>query len=127
MAVSGGPVSDQTFEAGGDLSTKRYLIMQQEADGDVAVATAATQDLVGVLLNKPAAENRAAVVRMFGPVKCIASAAIDEGDAITATTGGKAVATTTDTNVVIGYALTAATADGEYFKLMLTGRHSLAG
>lgn len=127
MAVSGGPVTDLTYEAGGDLSSSQYLIMQQEADGDVAVATAATQDLVGVLLNKPAAENRAAVVRVFGPVKMIASAAINEGDAITATTGGKAVATTTDTNVVIGYAKTAASGAGVYFTCILTGRHSLAG
>lgn len=127
MAVSGGPVTDQTFEAGADLSSGRYLICQQEADGDVILATAATQNLVGVLLNKPAAENRAAVVRMLGPVKCIASASIDEGDAITATTGGKAVATTTDTQIVIGYALTAASGVNVLFKLMLTGRHGYAG
>lgn len=110
---------EKTGVAGEALTAKKYYIVQLAADGDVEVGESATDLLVGVLQNKPASGG-AALYRFAGTSKVVASAAISIGDWVTTTSAGKAVATTTDKNVVIGRALEAATADGDIIEIQLS-------
>lgn len=109
---------ERTGNAGEDLSSSRYYAVQLDASGNVEIAESATDLLVGVLQNKPESGG-AALYRFAGTTKMVASAAISIGDWVTTTSAGKAVATTTDKNVVLGRALEAATADGDIIEVQL--------
>ena len=114
-----------TRRAGADLSALQHTIIKVAADGDVEGATNEVEPLLGVLQNKPA-NNEAAEIAINGSVvKCVASASIDEGDWITAAAGGKAEATTTDLDEVVGFALTSVANANELFELVVApGTHS---
>jgi len=72
----------------------------------VVIADQATPFL-GVLMNKPSAVDQAAEVAGNGSVvKLEAGATLAEGDLVTAVAGGRGSASTTDTDEVIGMALT---------------------
>ncbi len=125
------PGVDLTFTAAADLSAKQFYLMEL-ASGGVNVANAAGNYCIGVLQNEPTS-GQAAWVRCDGVSRCIASEAIAVNDLIAATSAGKAKVAvkgrtdTTDTSTtdplvgssVIGVALTAAAADGEYFDLLI--------
>lgn len=96
-----------TAAAGADLSAKQYYIAKLQADGEAELATAGTDEIVGVLDEVPqsaAGSCSIAHVSGAGTGKVIASTTISKGAYITATTGGKAVATTTAGNRVFGRA-----------------------
>lgn len=100
-------------------TTGQYLI--QKMDGTTAekvvVAAAATDKLLGVLQNKPKA-GEPALVRVLGTSKVVAGGAVAQGDFVTSDGAGKAIATTTDKNVVIGMALEAA-ATSDIFEILM--------
>lgn len=100
-----------------DLSAKQFYIVQQDANGDIEVAEGATDLLVGVLQNAPAS-GEMATYRFIGTTKVIAGGTIAVGDWVTTDSAGKAVATTTDGDVVIGKALDAAVAS-DIFEVQL--------
>jgi len=108
------------FKATSDLSTKQFYIVKLDSTENVAVlASAATDKLIGVLLNKPKSGETMDVYarNASGTGKVIAGGDITVGAYITSDGDGKAVATTTARQQVLGIALEAAAA-GDIFKYM---------
>lgn len=115
----------QTFsrEAGEAMTDKQHYIVQLTAAGLIEVAEGATDLVVGVLQNIPAAGEQA-VYATTGIAKVKAGGVINVGDWVTTDGNGKAVATTTDGNIVIGrYIGTAAAADGDLIQVQLGIQH----
>lgn len=114
---------ERTGVAGESMTTKQYYIVQLDASGNIEVAEGATDLIVGVLQNKPAA-GAAALVRFLGTSKVKAGGAINVGAWVTTDGNGKAVATTTDGDIVIGrYIGVAAAADGDIIEVQLGIQH----
>lgn len=106
--------------AGADLSTKRYHIVKLDSSGNVVLATAATDAILGVLDNAPVSGATADVVLINGQgtFKVKTGGVISKDAYITTNGSGVAIATTTAGNRVIGRAV-ATTASGdiaEYIK-----------
>lgn len=101
------------------LATKQYYIVKQHTDGTMILAAAGTDKIVGVVQNKPAV-GKAALVRFLGTTKVVAGGTIAVGAWVTADSAGKAVATTTDKDVVLGkYLGTASAASGDIIEVQL--------
>lgn len=111
--------SERSRAAGADLSTKQYYIVKQNSSAAIVLASLATDVIVGVLQNKPKS-GEAALYRFGGTSKVVASAPISIGARVTSTSTGKAVATTTNKDVVIGTALEAAGADGDIIEIQMS-------
>lgn len=117
------PGSYLTREAGADLHTNQYCIAKIDSSNLAQLATAATDDIVGVLDEVPQGANGACSIEHVtggnstGKVKV--GAALSRLTFITAGSGGKAVAATQTTGGsqpsvrVIGRLLEASTADGD--------------
>jgi len=103
------PGAIKSFKAAADYSAKQYYIMYVSADNTVTIGSAASQALVGTLLNEPKA-NEGATIAVSGTSKVIAGGTITIGDRLTTDSSGKAVATTTDGQNIIGTAIEAADA-----------------
>lgn len=117
-------------KAGAAVTDVRNLLMNYDNDGDVVVATNGTKPFVGIALIEAgindisgAESGKVAegddvdiLVKDIGYV--IAGAAIAKGAELTATTGGKAT-TASAGDYVIGIALSAATAAGEYVRVQV--------
>lgn len=84
----------------------------------VDTATAATDAIIGVSKNAPG-QGEAAAVQFAGTARVVSSGIIAVGAWVTATTGGKIIATTSDHAVVLGRALEAAAADGDVIEIAL--------
>jgi len=109
--------------AGESMTDKQHYIVQLDAAGKIEVGEGATDLLVGVLQNTPAAGEQA-VYAFTGTAKVKAGGTVGVGAWVTSDTGGKAVATTTDGDVVIGrYLGTAAAADGDLIEVQLGIQH----
>lgn len=107
------------------LAAKQYYIVKQHTDGTAILSAAATDKHIGVLQNKPGV-GQAALVRFLGTTKVVAGGSISVGAWVTADSNGKAVATTTDKDVVIGkYLGTASAASGDIIEVQL-GIHTLS-
>lgn len=102
-----------------DLSGKEYLIAKIDANGKADIATAGTDDIIGVITEGGKASGDPVTIQDLTDVSVTMSASCNEGDWITATTGGKGVATTTDGDVVLGWAMEAAGADGDRIKVRM--------
>jgi hypothetical protein len=111
---------ERSFVCGSStLIAKQFYIVKQDTDGTVILGAASTDHLVGVLQNKPAV-GAAALVRFLGTTKVIAGGTINPGDNVTTDGNGKAVATTTNKDVILGTAiLSAAAASGDIIEVML--------
>src|SRR5690349_196842 len=112
---------DRTFIAGADLSSSQYrLVKLDSTQNQVVVATAGTDNIIGYLQNAPKSgyEARVTLLNAQGTTQVVASAAISKGAFITATTGGKAIATTTSGDTVSGVAIDAAAADGDLIEVI---------
>lgn len=115
----------QTYsrEAGEAMTDKQHYIVQLSAAGLVEVGEGATDLLVGVLQNTPAAGEQA-VYAYTGVAKVKAGGTIGVGAWVTSDGNGKAVATTTDGDIVIGrYLGTAAAASGDLIEVQLGIQH----
>lgn len=112
------------FKATSDLSTKQFYIVKLDSTENVAVlASAATDKLIGVLVNKPKSGETMDVYarNASGTGKVIAGGDVTIGSYITSDGNGKAIVTTTAGNAILGVALEAA-ASGDIFKyLPMTG------
>lgn len=106
-----GPV--RSFKAVADYSAKQYYIVYLSAEGEVTLATAATQLLMGALTNKPKLGETAVVSMKHGggTAKVIAGGVLALGDFLTADGNGKAIATTTPGDEIIGRSLQIAAAN----------------
>ena len=110
--------STNQLQAGEALTSKQYYIGQLDASGNLEVAESATDLIVGVILTE-AASGEMAQYQFAGVAKVISDGTPAIGDFVTTDASGKATPTTTDGNVVIGRALTAAAADGDYILVQL--------
>ncbi|UCC71365.1 MAG: DUF2190 family protein [Gemmatimonadota bacterium] len=122
MATDMQLVSDVTFEAAADLSTKQFYFVKLSAANTVDVCSGATDVPCGILQNKPSAAGRPAVVRMFGISKAVADAGLSVGALIGTAADGQAdakVAGTDTTQYVVGVALTACSNAGEIVEVSL--------
>lgn len=109
----------ETFVTGADLSTYKNRFMKVSADNTVALATANTEAIIGVLYDIPyAAAGAQAAVMLSGTPQIMAGGAIAAGVRCTTTAAGKLVAATAGQNV---HAITiqAATADGDLIQCKL--------
>lgn len=99
---------DITRPAGADLTAKSFYIVKL-ASGVLQLATAGTDKILGVISKAPIASATGSATSVHarnarGTFKVILSGTCNENDALTATTGGKAIVTTTSGDQVLGYA-----------------------
>jgi hypothetical protein len=110
------------LKAGADLSAaaKQFTFVKLDANGDVVAVSGITDEVIGVLYDRPAS-GQAAEVRV-GQVEVQANGALNEGAAIGTSSDGQAQAAAS-TNRNLGYALTAASGAGVRFSawIMPTG------
>lgn len=99
-----------SIEASADLSALQFTAVKMGTGRKIASATAATDTIIGVLMNKPVS-GQPGEVAIAGIAKGIAGGTIAAGDKLTATTGGKFITTTTDHDRIVGYAGEAAVAN----------------
>lgn len=105
-----------TAAAGADLHGKEYYIVKFDTNNAVVLATAGTDEICGVIDEAPQGATGSvsvAHVSGAGTGKVIASTTISKRAFLTATTGGKAVTTTTPGNRVFGRARDAALATND--------------
>lgn len=109
-----------TAPAGADLTGKRYCLVKEDASNNIVLATAGTDNIIGVLDSEGKLGDSVDVVLIngSGTFKVKASATITAGASLTATTGGLAVSTTTTGHRVFGKARRAAVTNEvtEYIK-----------
>lgn len=93
--------------ASADLSANQHRLVGVDSAGRVVVVANQATPFLGVLMNKPDAADRAAEVAIAGSiVKLEAGATLAEGDLVTAVAGGRGSASSTDTDYIVGMALT---------------------
>lgn len=101
-------------------SNQYYVVCAGSTAATVKVATtAATDPILGILQNDPAA-SEAAEVAFMGVCMAAAETSVGYGDKVTCSTTGRVKSTTTDKDEVIGIALQASTAAGDIIPVMLT-------
>lgn len=103
--------------ASATLASKQYyLVKAASTAGEVIVAAAGTDAILGVVQNDPGA-GEAAAIGVGGIVKVAGEASVSVGDWVTSSTTGRAKTTTTDGNVVIGHALDATSSAGDIIRV----------
>lgn len=103
--------------AGADLTNAQGRFVTLDSTGAVILADAATDSVVGVLLNKPGL-GQAAAVAVGGVVEMVAGGAVGVGARVGPDANGRAVASGA-TDRGFGVALTAATAAGQTVSVLL--------
>lgn len=102
-----------------DLSSSQYKALELGSGETVDVADGAADLIVGILQNKPEA-NEACEILSSGISKVLAGAAVTRGARVGTDASGRAVAKTADADLTFGIALEAASAAGEYISVLLT-------
>ena len=72
----------KTFKSAGDESSNQYKLMKLDASGDILICSGGTDVPVGVLLNKPDAAGKAALIGMLGIGFALGAAALNEFDLV---------------------------------------------
>lgn len=111
-SVVGGPVLDYQVPAGADLNTAPGTGAQYKAVA-VGGTIAADNSAMGILQNRPK-NTEGATLRVFGPSKLVAGAAITAGARIKITTSGYAIAVTSGTFAIGRCGVTAAVSGGTF-------------
>lgn len=96
-----------------DLSSSERLIVAIDSSGKAALATAATDQIIGVLVEGGTASGDTVAVQDYGTAWVKLGGTVGEGDWLTANSASKAVATTTAADSVLGMALTAGVANDQ--------------
>ena len=104
-----------SLTAGATVSRGRYVKL---SSGKVIHATASSDNVIGVSASDGTADSAILVNLYGGLLEVEASAAIAVDALITATTAGKAVSTTSAAARILGTALTACSADGEFITVL---------
>jgi len=108
--------------AGADLSAKLHFLAKVDpTDGDLILAAAGTDTVIGVI-TEAAAADKPVTVQFGGLAKVKAGGTIVAGDRLTSDGSGQAIATTTAGNRVFGIALDAG-ASGNIVPVMLIQAH----
>ena len=106
--------------ATGSLATSQYKIVKfGSTAGTVKVGAAGTDNCIGVLQNDPAS-GEAALVAVAGVCRVLAEASVSAGDLCASSSTGRAKATTTQGDNVVGIAAEASSSAGDYITLILT-------
>lgn len=121
MAWSVEPVGGMLpgFTAAADFSAKQNYFCKYSAAGVVAIPSAATDLVLGVVCNAPAS-GYAVEIQYLGVAKVSASTAITAGTKVGTTNAGQAVTKSADTDLVAGIALTTAANAGDIISVLLT-------
>ncbi len=106
------PTLTRAFKAGAAIKA-RHIVQIGTADGAVIQADASsdttiTERPIGISAEIDAKSGRAVDVHLAGIAFCVAGAALARGSSVKANATGKAVATTSAKDFVVGIALTAA-------------------
>ena len=105
--------------AGADLSSSQYKIVKfASTAGEVVLASAATDNIAGVLMNDPA-DGEVAEVAYLGIAKVQCEASQSEGAWVAASTTGRAKVTSTANDDVVGKLLKASTSAGDIVPIMI--------
>jgi len=96
----------------------QYRFVKLTGEHKVGLSTSATDQVVGVLQNKPQATGDACTIGYVGISKVEAGAAVAAGAQIQSDTTGRAI-TQTSTNPVLGYAIHSAGAAGQLIPVFL--------
>jgi hypothetical protein len=121
MATKSAWVWDESYKAENDLSAKQYYLVEYSGVDQVDVCDAAADRAVGVLQNKPAA-NQGAQVRLLGISMVVSDGsgtAIAAGDYVGSNSSGKAVKKATADYSVVGIAMDASSADGTVIRVLM--------
>jgi predicted RecA/RadA family phage recombinase len=106
--------------ASGTLATSQYKIVKPASTaGGVIVGAAATDSILGVLQND-AGDGEAALIASAGVCRVLAEASVAAGDHVACSTTGRAKTTTTGNDHVLGVAVEASGAAGEYITVILS-------
>ena len=115
------PLLIKSYTAEGAIPASRIVTMGT-AETQTTLATSAADTALGVSQSQAdAADGSVIDVTMVGIVDVEAGAAIAAGAWVTADANGKAVATTTAGDEVVGKALTSSAADGDIINLLIEG------
>jgi hypothetical protein len=111
------------FTASATLAAKQYyLVKQASTAGEVIVGAAATDAILGVLQNDPAA-GEAAAIGWGGVLKVAAEASVSAGNYVTCSSTGRAKASTTDGNYFLGIAIDASSSAGDIIRVVAAHSH----
>ncbi|WP_420010953.1 DUF2190 family protein [Tateyamaria sp.] len=118
-----GPLYTRAFEATGNIA-KRRIVQVGTKDNSVVRADAASDTTIaerpiGICAELGAKTGETVDVHLLGIADCEAGAAIARGSSVEADATGRAVATTTTNDFVIGIALAAATASGDIIPVLI--------
>lgn len=106
--------------AGADLSSSQYKIVKLASTaGEVVVGAAATDNVIGVLLNDPA-DGEVAEIAVAGIVKVQAEASQSAGATVASSTTGRAKVTSTGNDGVLGTLLDASTSAGDIVRVLVS-------
>lgn len=106
-----------TKPANADLSSNQFYAVDINSSGKIVVASAAGQRVLGILQNKPTA-NQGAGVAVGGVSKAVAAAAITAGALLTTAADGR-LQTATSGQFVVGRAVSAAGAANQLVEILL--------
>lgn len=116
-------ILDITFRSAANLANNQFYIVSLTSNPKEVNLANATSKPIGVLQNKPTAAGRAAQVRVAGTSKVVAGGTINVGDYVKSDANGKAIATTTNGDEVLGIALESAAANEIFEVLILRFRY----
>lgn len=114
-------ISDFPIKATASLATKQYYgVIVDTSNAGQCVIAGANAHIFGVLQNEPAAGEVAQVRTVRGvTTKAVCGAAVSVGDRIVTDSSGMFIPATSGTLKVVGIALTATSASGEIFEMLL--------
>ncbi len=117
------PVLTKAFEAGGNIARRRIVqvgtkdnsVVRADASSDTTIA----ERPIGICAELGAKTGETVDVHLLGIADCEAGAAITRGSSVEADASGRAIATTTGNDFVVGIALAAATAAGDIIPVLI--------
>jgi hypothetical protein len=110
--------------ASATLAAKQYYVVKMASTAkQVIVGAAATDAVIGVVQNDPAAGEEA-LVAIAGACKAAAEASVSAGDFVASSTTGRVKTTTTGNDDYVGKAIEASSAAGDIITIILAiGNH----
>lgn len=107
--------------ASATLAAKQYYCVKMASTAkQVIVGAAATDRVIGIVQNDPAAGEEA-LVAIAGACKAAAETSVSVGDYVASSSTGRVKTTTTGNDDVIGLALEASSAAGDIITIVLRG------
>jgi hypothetical protein len=119
MAYEGSNQIVPGFKATATLAAKQFYILQLSSTaGELKLATSGTSRIVGVIVGDAPAGEAVELVAIGMPGKVAAETSVSVGSWLTSSSTGRAKATTTEGDTVIGQALEATSTAGDIIKYL---------